>query len=314
MLPKNSIKVNSLKKNNPLWDMKKIINKTGINKIWFTKNDQTAMDLGIGAAKKVLKKFNKNSIDTLLYVTQSPEYFLPSTSCIIQNKLGLNSNIKSFDINLGCSGFVYALFTAASFIESKMSKNVLIICSDTYTKFINKSDRTCKPLFSDAASSILVSRSKEKNIGPFLMGTDGSGYSDLIVKEGAGNNNFKSKSKNELFMNGSRIFSFTISQIPKNIKKLFRVAKIEENQIKKYFFHQGSKLILNTLGNALKIDSKKIFSNLVNLGNTVSSTIPFALKEANKKKIVKNNDILILSGFGVGLSWGSCVIKWKKLN
>ena len=190
MLPKNSLKVNSLKKRNPLWDIKKIINKTGIEKIWF-----------------------------------------PSTSCIIQNKLGLNSNVKCFDINLGCSGFVYALFTATSFIENKMSKNVLIICSDTYTKFINKSDRTCRPLFSDAASSILVSRSKEKNIGPFLMGTDGSGYPDLIVKEGAGNNNFKSKSKNELFMNGSRIFMFTISQIPKNIKKLFRIAKVDDNKM-----------------------------------------------------------------------------------
>tara|TARA_B100000795_G_C22609131_1_gene364369 strand:- start:205 stop:645 length:441 start_codon:yes stop_codon:yes gene_type:complete len=146
------------------------------------------------------------------------------------------------------------------------------------------------------------------------MGTDGSGYPDLIVKEGAGNNNFKSKSKNELFMNGSRIFMFTISQIPKNIKKLFRIAKVDDNKIKKYFFHQGSKIILNTLGNVLKIDNKKIFSNLKFLGNTVSSTIPFALKEADKKKIIKNNDTLILSGFGVGLSWGSCIIKWKKLN
>ena len=174
-LPKNSFKISSLKRKNPTWNIKKIIDKTGIEKIWYTQKNQTALDLGFQASKKVLKKINKKSVDTLIYVTQSPEYFLPTTACILQHKLGLNNNTKAFDINLGCSGFVYALFVASSLVQNNMSKNILIVCADTYTKYIENSDRTNKTIFSDGASATLVSKSKKKYFGNFLMGTEGSG-------------------------------------------------------------------------------------------------------------------------------------------
>ena len=313
-LPKNSFKISSLKKKNPTWDIKKIIEKTGIEKIWYTKKNQTALDLGFEASKKVLKKINKKSIDTLIYVTQSPEYFLPTSACILQNKLGLNNNVKAFDINLGCSGFVYALFVASSLTQNNMSKNILIVCADTYTKYIDNSDRTNKTIFSDGASATLVSRSKKKYIGNFLMGTDGSGYKDLIVENGASRAGFENNNKAKLFMNGAKIFMFTVANIPKNIEQLLAISKIKKKNIKVFFFHQGSKIILNSLKDALKLSKNQLYNNLRFLGNTVSSTIPFSLKQASNEKKIKNNDLLVLSGFGVGLSWGSCVIKWNNLK
>ena len=135
-LPKNYFRIVDLKKKNKSWNIKKIINKTGIEKIWYTKKNQTALDLAYEAGRKLLKKVDKKSIDTLIYVTQSPDYFLPSNACILQNKLKLNKSVSAFDINLGCSGFVYALSVASSMASSGMSKNILIICSDTYTKYI----------------------------------------------------------------------------------------------------------------------------------------------------------------------------------
>ena len=313
-LPKNNFKISSLKKKNPTWDIKKIIDKTGIEKIWYTKKNQTALDLGFEASKKVLKKINKKSIDTLIYVTQSPEYFLPTTACILQYKLGLDNNVKAFDINLGCSGFVYALFVASSLVQNNMSKNILIVCADTYTKYIENSDRTNKTIFSDGASATLVSKSKKKYFGNFLMGTDGSGYKDLIVESGASRDGFQNANKVKLFMNGSKIFMFTVGNIPQNIEKLLKISKIKKKDIKIFFFHQGSKVILNSLKNSLKLTNDKVYNNLRFLGNTVSSTIPFSLKQANKEKKIKHNDLLVLSGFGVGLSWGSCITKWNNLK
>ena len=311
-LPKNNVSISELKKKNKSWNIKKIVEKTGVHKIWFTLPNQTALDLAFNAGKKLLKKTDKNSIDTLIYVTQSPDYFLPSNACILQDRLKLKKNVKAFDINLGCSGFVYALFVATSLSNSGMSKNILIVCSDTYTKYIHESDRASKTIFSDGASATLVSRSKKKYVGNFLMGTDGSGFKNLIIENGASKNLFNNDVK--LSMNGSKMFMFTVSNIPKNVIELLNKSKINISKIKKFFFHQGSKIILDSLQASLKLPKEKVFNNLKYLGNTVSSTIPISLKQANDKNKIRSNDLLLLSGFGVGLSWGSCIIKWKKLK
>ena len=313
-LPKNNFNIAQLKKKNPTWDIKKIIDKTGIEKIWYTKKDETALDLALNASKKLIKKINKKTIDTLLYVTQSPDYFLPTNACILQNNLGLSTNVKAFDINLGCSGFVYALYVASSFVQNNMSKNILIVCADTYTKYIADDDRTNKTIFSDAASAILVSKTKKKYFGNFILGTDGSGFKDLIVENGAARKGFNNKSQTNLYMNGAKIFMFTNANIPNNIIKLLNTSKIKRENIKTFFFHQGSKVILNSLKKSLMLKENQVFNNLRFLGNTVSSTIPFGLQQAAKEKKIKKNDLLVLSGFGVGLSWGSCVIKWDKLK
>ncbi len=313
-LPKTYEDNDMLSIENPEWRMDDIFNKTGINKRWISNENETSIDLAYVAAKKVIDKFDTEKIDTLLYVTQSPEYFLPSSSCILQDKLSLPSNIKAFDINLGCSGYVYGLSMASAYIESGLSENVLLVCSDTYTKYVLPDDRTSRPIFSDAASATLVSKSVSKNIGYFSFGTDGSGFDKLIVKDGAAKSNFMiSNAKPSLYMNGAEVFMFTMGTIPDNVEKVLIESSNTINDIDYFFFHQASKIVLENLSRKLKLPKEKVYSCIEEIGNTVSSSIPIALKIASNSRILKKKNKLLLSGFGVGLSWGSCILEWDDL-
>lgn len=309
-LPKNKILIGK----NLSKDNKRLLKKTGIYKLWISDKNETSLDMGFKSATKLKKKINFEKIDGLIFVSQSSDYFLPSSSCILQDKLGLKKNTFCFDINLGCSGFLYALSVSTSMINSNLANNVLIICSDTYSKFIDKNNMSCKPIFSDGSASIIVSKTKSKLIGKFDFGTDGSGANDLIVKNGSARSNFTNIKKPSIFMNGAKVFNFTIKTIPSSFYRTLKINKLKKDDLNKIFFHQASKFVLDNLNKTLKLKSNQVYSNLKNLGNTVSSTIPFALKEANNKKIIKKNDLIFLSGFGVGLSWSSCVIKWDNLK
>ena len=312
--PENFEDSRSLLKDNPNWNIDKIISKTGIEKRWITSDKETSLDLGEKASLKLLNKVDPNKVDTLIFITQSPDYFLPTSACILQDKLGLSKKIKCFDVNQGCSGYIYGLSIASAYIDSGISENVLLVCAETYSKFINKNDRTNRPIFSDGASATLISNSKKDDIGPFLFGTDGSGSENLIVKEGAARSNFKSTlDKPELFMDGANVFLFTLSMIPQNIISLLNSKKLKKDNINMFFFHQASKLVIENLIEKLDLDIEKTYCNLEFKGNTVSSTIPIALEDASRQKKIRKNDLLLLSGFGVGLSWGSCIIKWDEL-
>ena len=313
-LPENFENIESLSVDNPDWEVDKILLKTGIKKRWIADKNETSLDLATKAALKLLKKFDSKKIDTLILVTQTPDYFLPASACILQDRIGLSKNTKCFDVNQGCSGYIYGLSIASSYIESNMSENVLLVCAETYSKFINSNDRTNRPIFSDGASATLVTKSKENDIRSFIFGTDGSGSESLIVKEGAAKSNFKTTTKKpELFMNGASVFLFTLSVIPGHIKSLLDLEKINKNDVSMFFFHQASKLVIDNLIKKIDLDKNKTFCNFELKGNTVSSTIPIALEEANLQNKIKKNDLLVLSGFGVGLSWGSCIIKWDDL-
>jgi len=313
-LPKTYEDNDMLSVENPEWKMDDIFNKTGINKRWISDENETSVDLAYVAAKKVIDKFDAEKIDTLLYVTQSPEYFLPSSSCILQDRLSLSSNIKAFDINLGCSGYIYGLSVASAYIESGLSENVLLVCSDTYTKYISPDDRTNRSIFSDAASATLVSKSVSKNIGHFSFGTDGSGFDKLIVREGAAKSNFKiSGIQPSLYMNGAEVFMFTMGTIPNNVEKVLIDSLNAIDDIDYFFFHQASKFVLENLSRKLELPKEKVYSCIENIGNTVSSSIPIALKIASNSALLQNNNKLLLSGFGVGLSWGSCIVEWDDL-
>ena len=222
----------------------------------------------------------------------------------MQDKLNLKTNIQAFDVNMGCSGFIYALNLGDKIIESGQAKNGLIICSDVYTKYINKKNSSCRPIFSDASSSIILSNSKYKSIKKFSFGTDGSGALDLNLKE---------NSKN-IYMNGAKVALFAIKRVPESISEILKKTNNKINNVDKFIFHQASKYVLDKIYRILKINKKKVFENYKNFGNTTSSSIPIALKLASSKKLLKNNDKLILCGFGVGLSWATVLLKWKKIN
>jgi len=301
---------------NPDWDMSKIAEKTGILTRSIASSNQTAVDLAFEAGMKLLKDVSsKEDIDLIILVTQSPDYVLPTSACILQNQLGLSKKCMAFDINLGCSGFVYALSVASSLIESGVAKKGLILCSETYSKYIHKNDRTCRPLFSDGASATLLSESNSDNIGPFVFGTDGSGYEKLIVRGGGARepkNIDSSSSYGLLEMSGSDIFLFTLNTIPACINMLLDKSNLKIDDIDLFVFHQASKLVLENIIRNMSLENDKVFINLKYVGNTVSASIPIALKDAENQGRLKDGDRVMLVGFGVGLSWGATLINWTR--
>ena len=303
-LPKKKIDLKKLcKKNN--WPYKKVIKATGIKYTHQSSKNETALDLAVSACKKL--KFDNKSIDALIYVTQSPEYSLPTTACIMQNKLNLRNNILAFDINQGCSGFVYGFFTAHSFLKQKGINKALLICSDTYTKYIKQGDRSCETIFSDGASATIIEKnSKKKNF--FAFGTDGSGFKNLIVENSA--SNIKINQKPKIFMDGKQVFLFTMSNIPNIVLDLLKKNKMTLNSVKYFVFHQASKTVIDNLVRKLNLPKKKVFCNYEKIGNTVSSTIPIALRELLKGKKIKKGDKLLLCGFGVGYSMAAAIIEY----
>src|SRR5665647_646313 len=173
-LPETIEGVDTLQRDNPDWDMPKILEKTGIHNRVLSARGETAVDLAFEAGKKLFRNIpRREEIDLLILVTQSPDYVLPTSACILQDWLGLSKNCMAFDVNLGCSGFVYALSIVGGLIESGVASKGLILCADTYSKYIGKNDRTCRPLFSDGAAAILVEGSDADCNGPFEFGTDG---------------------------------------------------------------------------------------------------------------------------------------------
>lgn len=302
----------TLKEDNPDWPIEKIELKTGIKKRHIAAFDQTAVDMAALASNKLFDvAIQKDSIDFLILVTQSPDYVLPTSACIVAHRLGLKESCMSFDVNLGCSGFVYGLAIAGSLIEAKLVRHGLVICSETYTKYIDKGDRTCRPIFGDGASAVLLGPSDRDNIGPFELGTDGSGFKDLIVPASGTRVSAEETVKNRLFMDGVKVFMFTMDMVPKSITALLEKSKKTIADIDLFIFHQASRVVIDNIARRLEIPFEKVFVNYEQIGNTVSASIPIALKDAAQQDRLQKDDLLLLAGFGVGYSWGSCLIRWE---
>ncbi|MDH5571368.1 MAG: ketoacyl-ACP synthase III [Gammaproteobacteria bacterium] len=306
--------IDTLQNDNPDWDMLKILDKTGIYKRALSTEGETAVDLAFEAGKKLFEGIsNHEEIDLLILVTQSPDYVLPTSACILQDRLGLSKNCMAFDINLGCSGFVYALSVAGGLIESGVANKGLILCADTYSKYIGKNDRTCRPIFSDGAAATLVERCDTDSMGPFEFGTDGSGHEHLIVKHSGarGGDSVIDSGHGTLEMHGSDVFLFTMRVVPQCINNLLNRTGHSLEHIDLFVFHQASKLVIENIIRTMSLDKSKVFTNFENIGNTVSASIPIALKDADAQGRLKEGDTVMLIGFGVGLSWGATLIRWS---
>jgi 3-oxoacyl-[acyl-carrier-protein] synthase-3 len=289
----------------------KIIKKIGIKNRRVAGKNVYSNDLAIKSAKKIFKKINKNNIDFLIYCTQTPDYLIPTNACIIQDQLKLKKKIGAFDINLGCSGYVYSLSIAKSLIISQQAKNILLITSDTYSKFIKKDDLSTKLIFSDSSTSTLVSSKKTKNSFQILnstYGTDGSGYKEFILRNfGAKFKDKPSKDGNFINMNGASIFDFTLKEIPQAVYFFLKKNKLKINKIDYFIFHQANQFIVENLQTKMGIARNKVILDVKDIGNTVSGTIPIILSKYGKK--IKSGSYVLLVGFGVGLSWGITLIK-----
>ena len=322
-LPENEITNEQLVKEFPEWSVDKIADKVGINTRFVASENETSSDLAIKAAEKLFLEnpnINKEDIDFVLFCTQSPDYFLPTSACIIQNRLGLPTTCGALDFNLGCSGYIYGLSLAKGLVLGGIANNVLLLTGETYSKYLHPKDKGNRTIFGDAGSATLISTEGFAEIGNFSLGTDGKGAENLIVKTGGlrckspmNDLTFDEKanptSSDYLYMNGSEIFNFTIEAVPELVKNTLLKNKLTNDEIEGFVFHQANKFMLNFLRKKLKINEEKFHYYMSEVGNTVSSTVPIVLYEKLKNGELHGN--ILLGGFGVGYSWGGCVINIK---
>jgi 3-oxoacyl-[acyl-carrier-protein] synthase III len=301
-----------------------IIAKVGIDQKFAAEKNEFSTDLGVKAATKILEKTPNliNEIDFVIFCTQSPEHVLPSGSSFIQKSLFPSRSIGAIDISLGCSGFAYCLSIAQSLIQSSAAKKVLLITAETYSKYISSENTSVRTIFGDGACASVIKASGSQKVKNFKFdyGTDGSGIYDLIVPGSGLKNLSQIKSDNnkskfiekikeyELFMDGPKMFTFALKAVPITIKETLKINKLEINDIDVFILHQANKFMLDTIRKKLEILESKFYIGLSGRGNTTSSTIPIALYDAIKEKIVKKDMNVLICGFGVGLSWATSVI------
>jgi 3-oxoacyl-[acyl-carrier-protein] synthase-3 len=285
-------------------------NKVGIRERRIAAPEETTSSMAVNAARILIEKNNINTEDIgmILLCTQNPDYRLPTTACIVQDKVGLDKSTMAFDINLGCSAFTYALPIAGNFIKNGTIKKALIITSEQYSKVTNFKDHSTAAIFGDAAASTLLSSCPDGyGVMDSNFGTDGSGAEKLIVpNSGVAKDSSQS---NYLFMDGREIFKFSMFTVPPSIKELLKRNNFEHKDIRYFILHQANKYMLGELQKRMKLTDEQMIIDMELIGNTVSSTIPIALKNLMAKNVLKRNDLMLFSGFGVGLSWANALYK-----
>lgn len=307
-------------------DPENVYEKLGISRRYFVDDNETCSTMAVEACKKLLVKNDLalDEIGFLIAVTQNPDNILPGIAPLIQHNLNLRSNLAAFDLNLACSGYTYALSIANSFIKSGLFKKGLIVTAECYSKKMNMRDKKVCTLFGDAASASLVETTEDgSQFINFDFGTDGSGYNYLTIPAGGIKLPVSKKtgtdvevepgifrSQNDIYMDGKEIFGFVMENIPKSIDNVLNSSNMQMKDINYFVFHQANNYVLKSLSRRLEIDVSKVIFDIENYGNTVSSTIPICLANMINQKKVNKGEILLLSGFGVGLSYCTAIYKY----
>lgn len=322
-LPEKVVTNEELLQEFPEWSVDKVAKKVGVNSRHLAGVSETAGDMAEKAARNLFAEYgvSPEEIDFILLCTQSPDYFLPSTACILQNRLGIPTSAGALDYNLGCSGCVYGMAMAKGFIAGGIAKNVLLLTAETYNKYLHPSDKSNRSIFGDGAAACLISTEGMAEIGDFSLGTDGSGAEKLIVRTGAARYS-KPTGKNEvddeghtryddyLYMDGGGIFNFTLDAVPAMMKDILLKNSMTSEEVDYYVFHQANKFMLNTIRKVCVLPKDKFYVNLEETGNTVSSTVMIALKQCLDAGTINKGMSVMVAGFGVGLSWGGTILKF----
>ncbi|WP_010587301.1 3-oxoacyl-ACP synthase III family protein [Schlesneria paludicola] len=306
------------------WTPQKILDKTGIAERRIAAKGELSSDLAFHAAEKLFTNSVcvREEIDFILFCTQSPDYLLPTTACLLQNRLKLRTGIGALDFNLGCSGYIYGLGLAQGLIETGQATRVLLLTGETYSKFLSESDFGVRSIFGDAGSATLLKSvdSPEQLMGPYVYGTDGRGAENLILKRhslraaedfSTSEEAVSSDDPATLYMNGPEIFSFAIEAVPKAVNELLQRAQLQRDDVDLYVFHQANEYILNRLQTKLAIPKERFVIAMRDYGNTVSATIPIALHAALAQGQLRPGMRVMLVGFGVGYSWGACLLRYQ---
>ena len=307
----------------PEWTVEKIADKVGVRQRHVASVNETAADMAVKAAEVLFSnngEIRREDIDFVLLCTQSPDYFLPSSSCIIQHRLGIPVGCGAFDFNLGCSGYIYGLAVAKGLICGGIAKNILLLTAETYNKYLHPRDKGNRTIFGDAAAATLVSTEGYAEILDFALGTNGAGAENLIVRTGSSRHpekagdlvfdeNGNPRSSDFLFMNGLEIFNFTQKNVPVVVRQTLDKNDLSIEEIDKFVFHQANSYMLNFLRKKIKIPQEKFVMDMVNVGNTVSSSIPIALADEKEQNSI--HGYVLICGFGVGYSWGGCILRYE---
>jgi 3-oxoacyl-[acyl-carrier-protein] synthase-3 len=321
-LPETVLDNAALEAIDPRFNAVKVKAKTGIDRRHIAAAGECASDLAVVAAQTLFRDHATaaRDIDYLILCTQAPDYFLPTTACIVHERLGLRRDAGSVDVNLGCSGFVYGLGLAKGLIASGQAERVLLLTADTYSKFMARTDMSVRSIFGDAAAATLIAPSAEGALGPFVYGSDGAGAVHLIVPTGGlrdpgdgtqfENALGETRRGRPLHMNGPEIFNFTIAAVPELVRATLVRAGIGAEDIDLWVFHQANATMLEALRRKLEVPSARFWIDLAEVGNTVSSTIPIALARAQAAGRLDVGTRLMLVGFGVGYSWAACTARW----
>jgi len=310
-------------------DAKLFTKTTGVERRRIAEADVCSSDLCIKAAEQLISEleWKKDEIDCIVFVTQTPDYQLPATSIIIQDRLGLSEDCYAFDISLGCSGWVYALSVITSLLSHGSMKKGLLLAGDTILKICSPKDKSTYPLFGDAGSATAVEFSESINDSiKFCFNTDGAGYRTIIIDDGGSRNPVSTQSftmetisegiertKLDLILDGMDVFAFGISKAPESVNRLMDYYNLDKEKVDYFTFHQANKFMNEKIRKKLKLPEEKVPYSLKNFGNTSCVTIPLTLVTELKQQLVSSSLLHIACGFGVGLSWGSCSFKTENI-
>lgn len=327
-LPEARVTNDALAEQFPEWTPARIHEIVGVDERHVAASDECASDLAVAAATKLFAsgRASPADIDYVIHCTQAPDYFLPTTACVIQNRLGLPRHCGAVDINLGCSGYVYGLGLAKGLIESEQANRVLFLTADTYSKYLNPRDKSVRSVLADGAAATLLTSDASATggwlAGPFVYGTDGRGASNLIVPAGGMRQAYdpnapvqiddsgNERTANNVYMNGAEIFAFTLREVPAVISRVLSAKGLSVDDVDLFVPHQANAFILAHLQRKLRIPPERFVIDMADCGNTGSSTIAIALRRAMARGAIRAGMRVMLVGFGVGYSWGATLLEW----
>jgi 3-oxoacyl-[acyl-carrier-protein] synthase-3 len=304
------------------------IKTTGIAERRFVSDGVCSSDLCYDAAEILIKDMNidRNSIDMLIFLSQTPDYHQPATAPILQNRLGLKKSCAAFDINLACSGYVYGLSTAFSYASQQGIDNVLFLVGETLSKITSKDDKATSLLFGDGGTATLIGKSNNEEISYFSLNSDGSGFNVLIIPGGGYRNKSSAdtlkikkyednsqRHEEHLLMDGIEVFNFTMREVPKDIKRILQYSESELDDINYIVFHQANKFMTDFFAKKLRYPIEKVPYSLQKYGNTSAVSIPLTIVSEMKHLLTEPTNIII-SGYGGGLSWGTALLNMKNIH
>jgi 3-oxoacyl-[acyl-carrier-protein] synthase-3 len=324
VLPVREVTNADLARVHPEWRMAEVARRTGVRSRRWCEPGETALDLGVTACERLLARTGTpvGSIGAVLFCTQSPDYIMPPNACLLQAKLGLPTTVAAFDFSLACSGFVYGLYLSKALIESGSAEQVVLVTAETYSKWLSPDDRGPATLFGDAAAATLVTAG-DAGISRVLLGTDGSSPEIFCVPAGGARHprsattvlaqadqHGNARSPEQIAMDGTGMLAFVHRELVGFVARAMAELGPSWETIDLVVFQQASQTTLDTLARALCVPPQKMFANLDVVGNTVSASIPVALRDAEQQGRLAKGMRVLLVGFGAGLSWGACVVTW----